>query len=185
MSGKYYFELDSKFTLIVKECIEELIKLKVPISNSIYFAFNGGYSYYGRTRINPRSKKCKGYEFYVTVNRFLISENDIKNTIVHELLHTVYKGMNHHGSWRKWMNFVNANSEYKITVYSKSNLQKEAYKRKKVFSEKDYDPQVMDIAECPVCKKRVCFRKGVFLNNQGKKRYLCAKCRKPFRIINL
>ncbi len=185
MSEKYFFELDEKVSFLVKECIVKLKQLNVPISDSIYFAFNGGYSYYGRTRSKPRTKKCKGYEFYITVNRFLLSEKDIKNTIVHELLHTVPSGMNHHGNWRKWAKFVNANSEYKITVFSKSKLQKEAYKRKKVFSEKDYDPLLMDIVECPECKKRVCFKKGLLLNKDGKIRYLCAKCRKPFRIITL
>ena len=177
MKENYYFDLDERFTALVKKCIFELNSLGVPISNSIYFAFNGGYSYYGRTYYGAQIKKCKGYDFYVTVNKFLETDCDIKTTVVHELLHTVKGGMNHRGSWRKYADFVNGLTDYKITVYGKSKLSNGAFKRKKAFDVSEYDRLTMDIVYCPKCGKRLCLRKGLKKTVSGKSVYLCAKCR--------
>lgn len=180
MKEKYFFDLDQRFAALIKECILTLKTLGVPISNSIYFGFNGGYSYFGRTYFKPRVKKCAGYDFYVTVNKFLINDADIVNTVAHELLHTVKGGMNHRGAWRKYADIVNKLTEYKITVYGKSKLQTAAYKRKKAFSIKEYDPETMDVVYCPKCGNRLCLRKGLKKTILGKSAYLCAKCRVNF-----
>lgn len=173
----YFFDLDKRVTDIVKQSIDLLLSLNIPISNSIYFGFNCGYSYFGRTHYKSKAKKCYGYEFYVTVNKFLLNDNDVFNTVIHELLHTVPHAMHHHGAWRKYADIINQNTKHHITVYAKCALNNQAYKRKKAFDIKDYDSLTMDIVQCPVCKRQFCLRKGLKRTRDCKSIYLCSKCR--------
>lgn len=177
MKENYFFAVSEKYENVIKNSIAKLISYGVPISKSIYFGENKGCSYYGRTHFRPTTKKCLGYEYYVTVNKFLTKDEDIYNTVVHELLHTVKGGMSHRGAWRKWADVVNKIGEFKIRVYGKASLEKGAYKNKKAFLLKDFDPLTMDIVYCPKCGNRFCLKKGLKKTLFGKSAYLCSKCR--------
>lgn len=179
----YKFNLGERLEIIVKECISQLIVLGVPISKSIYFSTNGGFSYYGRTHYGAKIKNKYGSDYFITINRFIEQEKDIKNTVVHELLHTVKGGMCHSGAWKKWKLFINQNTDLKITILSKVKLAKEAYKNKKVFEFKEYNPSTMDLLECPECKAKLCVKKGTCKTKDGKCKYLCSKCKKRFEYV--
>lgn len=180
MEEKYIFNLDEKTWLVVEECIEKLNILGVPISNSIYFAFNGGFSYYGRTHVGAKIKQKYGCQYYITINKYIIDEKDVENTVVHELLHTVKGGMCHSGEWKKYKLLVNKSKLFKITILSRVKLKDVAYKNKKVFDYVDYNPKTMDLLECPKCGKKLCVKKGTCKTKEGKCKYLCAKCKVRF-----
>ena len=177
MLNNYFFNIDKKFEKIIKNSILMLKEIGVPISNSIYFANNGGYSYFGRTHKGNHKKRSLGYEYYITINKYLVKENDIYNTVFHELLHTIPKGMNHSGQWRKFADYLYVKTGRKLSAYGKGELSKEAYKRKKDFPIEEFDKQTMDIVYCPKCKKRLCLKKGLPRTKDGKSVYLCRKCR--------
>jgi hypothetical protein len=179
----YKFNLDDRIEKIVKECIEKLNSLGVPISKSIYFSLNGGFSYYGRTHFGVKIKHKYGCDYYITINKFIIDDKDIIKTVVHELLHTVKGGMYHSGEWKRWKLFINKNTDFKITILSKVKLAKEAYKNKKVFDFGDYNSLTMDLLECPKCKAKLCVKKGTCKTKTGKCKYLCAKCRVRFKYV--
>ncbi len=179
----YVFNLDDKTTEIVKECIGKLNNLGVPISKSICFAFNGGFSYYGRTHYGAKIKNKYGCDFFVTINKFIIDEKDKKNTVVHELLHTVKGGMWHSGEWKKYKLLVNKNTEFKITILGKVKLEQQAYKNKKVFDFSEYDSSTMDLFECPKCKTKICIKKGACQTKDKKCKYFCSKCKKRFERV--
>lgn len=181
--AKYKFNLDVRYESLIKDCIEKLNILGVPISKSIYFSTNGGFSYYGRTHFGIKIREKYGCDYYITINRFIVDEKDIKKTVVHELLHTVKGGMSHSGEWKKWKLFVNKFTDFKITILSKVKLEQSAYKNKKVFEESEYNPQTMDLLECPKCKKKLCVKKGTCKTKTGKCKYLCAKCRVRFEYV--
>ena len=177
MKENYCFCVSEKFKNIIINCIKLAHSLNIPISNSIYFGENKGYSYYGKTCLGKRLKKTSGYDFYITINKFLLEEKDIYQTVIHELLHTVKDGMNHTRGWRKYREVVNKNTPFKITTFSKCKMESGAYKRKKVFSIEEYDKNTMDIIECPKCKKRWCLIKSLRKNNQPYSKYYCKTCR--------
>ena len=53
----YKFNLGDKMQKIVEQAIQKLVGMGVPISNSIYFSTNGGFSYYGRTHFGKKIKE--------------------------------------------------------------------------------------------------------------------------------
>ena len=42
------------------------------------------------------------------------TEKSLRNTLIHELIHTVPGGLCHTGEWRKWARFVTERTEYNI-----------------------------------------------------------------------
>ena len=122
-------------------------------------------------------------DYYITLNKFLITDKDIMNTAVHELLHTVKGGMTHGGEWKKWKLFVNKNSEFKVTILSKIKLDSGAYKNKKVFLEGDFNPQTMELLQCPKCFRKIAVKKGTCKTKDGKCKYFCSTCKKRFEYV--
>ena len=181
--AKYIFNFDQRFKEKVQYCLQKLNDLGVPISQSIYFAFNKGFSYYGRTHFGKKIKEKYDCDYYITLNKFLITDKDIMNTAVHELLHTVKGGMTHGGEWKKWKLFVNKNSEFKVTILSKVKLDSGAYKNKKVFLEGDFNPQTMELLQCPKCCRKIAVKKGTCKTKDGKCKYFCSTCKKRFEYV--
>ena len=177
MKEKYFFDVEQKVEEIIKGCLSYVKNLGIPISNSIYFGTNKGCSYYGRTTFKPRTKKCLGYDYYVTVNKFLTNEKDIIETVIHDLLHTVKGCMNHGSTWNKHVQTVNKDGKYKITFIGKATLDREAYKNKHGFPLKYFDPLTMDIVYCPKCGNKFCLNKKVEKTATGRCKYLCQKCK--------
>ena len=42
------------------------------------------------------------------------TEKSLRNTLIHELIHTVPGGLCHTGEWRKWAKYVSERTEYNI-----------------------------------------------------------------------
>lgn len=100
--------------MIANECMEELDALDIPYSNDVEF------------RINTRAKRRWGKVsrlpdggFRIEINSSLLDESNdclrgLKNTIIHELLHTCDGCMNHGKNWKDYAEMVNARYDYGV-----------------------------------------------------------------------
>lgn len=177
----YVFKVAPHVENLIKECIARLTSIGVPISTSILFYECKGSTHYGFCKYGFDANET-GYEFAIAINKYIVEDRDVSDTIAHELLHTVKSTNNHDKNWKYWAKFVNENTPYRVTVRSNKTLADSAYKnsRKKVFPFSQYDEKTMTVIECPLCHNKICVKKSVLPDEYGMSKYLCAKCRKPF-----
>ena len=45
------------------------------------------------------------------------TERSLRNTLIHELIHTVLGGLSHKGEWKKWADYVSGKTGYHIQRY--------------------------------------------------------------------
>ena len=104
------------------ECIEELENLNIPIADDIYFKIRQDLSSSFATCIRRTNWLNGSYEYEIEINKSLIemylnktiSEKVVKDTIVHELLHTIKGCMNHGKLWKTYAKIVNSVYGYNI-----------------------------------------------------------------------
>lgn len=94
------------------ECKKELAALKIPFTSSAEFTINTrAASRWGQTRKTP-----DGYK--INISAVLLDERNaaegLKNTIIHELLHTCAGCMNHGAKWKEYAARVKAAYGYNI-----------------------------------------------------------------------
>lgn len=67
-------------------------------------------------RYRPTFGKYSRYEYYIEISGYTLrnSEKSLRNTLIHELIHTVPGGLCHTGEWKKWAMFVSERTEYDI-----------------------------------------------------------------------
>jgi predicted SprT family Zn-dependent metalloprotease len=180
----------SKLKELAKECENELYKLY--LDNSIKDNIK---NYSIRYVVNYRAKRRLGECRYlsdafreINVSSWLLkdfSNKDIKNTIMHELLHCL-KGCNNHGSrWQMYANIVNKKLGYNVkrlanvsALCDKNNIDKVA------FNNDRYKYKIT----CKSCNHvhyamRITTRiKNYYVNNN----MLCGVCRnRHFEIVDL
>ena len=104
---------------------------------------------YGKTVYNKKTG-----EYTITIAKFLledsVSDMSLKNTIMHELIHTCPKCMNHGLEWKTLANYVNFSSE---TIFGyRYNI-----KRTTSYEEKGLDPDFNTkyIIKCKNCGNKI------------------------------
>lgn len=110
-----------------KECMAELDKLNIEYGNIIRFEIN--------TRAKKRWGQCKktpnGY--IININVDLLDErndvNGLKNTIIHEILHTCEGCMNHGKKWQMYASKVYKAYGYNVKRVSSSEEKGCEYRR--------------------------------------------------------
>lgn len=102
------------------ECMSELDAIKIKYSPNISFVIN--------TRAKARLGLCKkiGNSYVIEISKILLDEHidvkhGLKNTIIHELLHTCRGCMKHTGKWAELAAKVNAAYGYNIKRASNSS----------------------------------------------------------------
>ena len=109
---------DERINRMLAESIDLLKGLHVPISDSICpdVRLTGSHAYYGRCSPRGSLKRYTEYEYYIEVSGYSIdnTEKSLRNTLIHELLHTVPDGMRHTGEWKRWATFVREKTGYNI-----------------------------------------------------------------------
>ena len=88
---------------VARLCIKQLKELNIPISENITFSVN--------TRAKKRFGRTSKYynEYKIDIASELVDPKYIvglKNTVMHELIHTVHGCMNHGAVWRAYANKV-------------------------------------------------------------------------------
>ena len=110
---------DERINRMLSECISLLRGLGVPVSGSVCptVRLNSSHCHFGTCCLKGSKKKYTEYEFYIEISGFTLknTEKSLRNTLIHELLHTVPGGLCHTGEWKKWAKWVNANTEYHIS----------------------------------------------------------------------
>ena len=105
-------------TTYALECMEELDSIGIEYGNIIDFTVN--------TRAKKRWGQCKAVPggYLININEALLneknSEDGLKNTIMHELLHSCEGCMNHGQKWKEVVGIVNRKLGYGIKTTSSS-----------------------------------------------------------------
>ena len=109
---------DARINRMLAECIELMKELGVPISNSICpeVILVGTHSYYGRCSSKDSLKRYTEFDYYIEISGHTLqnTEKSLRNTLIHELIHTVPDGMCHTGEWKKWAKYVSEKTGYNI-----------------------------------------------------------------------
>ena len=105
---------DERINKMFAECIELMKELGVPISESICPEVKLS----GTRCALERCCRKEGfeYEFYIDISGHTLgnTEKSLRNTLIHELLHTVPGGYNHKVEWKKWAKYVSEKTGYNI-----------------------------------------------------------------------
>jgi hypothetical protein len=114
---------------MLAESIELLKSLNVPISDSICpeVRLTGSHSCYGRCCPRGSLKRYTEYDYYIEVSGHTLenTEKSLRNTLIHELIHTVPGGLCHTGEWRKWAKYVSESTEYNIKRLDGDNTEED------------------------------------------------------------
>ena len=109
---------DARINRMLAECIELMKELGVPISDSICpeVILVGTHSYYGRCNSKDSLKRYTEFDYYIEISGHTLqnTEKSLRNTLIHELIHTVPDGMCHTGEWKKWAKYVSEKTGYNI-----------------------------------------------------------------------
>lgn len=160
-------KIDKRFQRLLEECKNELDYLDIKYYNIQYVEVN--------TRAKNRWGQCRkdnrNNTFSINLSNELLktTDKDIKDTLIHELLHTVDGCLNHGDMWKKYADKVNRAFGYNIKRRT-SNEDKGLKTVLKTAS--DYKYNVV----CPNCGKTYHYaRKCKVIDNLH--RYNCNICK--------
>ena len=109
---------DARINRMLAESIALMKGLGVPISNSICpeVRLVGSHCKYGRCCSKGSLKRYSEYDYYIEISGHTLqnTEKSLRNTLIHELIHTVPDGMCHTGEWKKWAKYVSTKTGYNI-----------------------------------------------------------------------
>lgn len=109
---------DERINGMLAECIALMKELGVPISDSICpeVRLTGTHCNFGRCCSKGSLKRYTEYDFYIEISGHTLqnTERSLRNTLIHELIHTVPDGLCHTGEWKKWARYVSAKTGYDI-----------------------------------------------------------------------
>ena len=109
-------QMEKRLAEMYYECIEEMDAIDIPYGNIVEVTVN----YRAKSRWG---QCCRGYEFGSVVYKINIncdlchpdaSERGLKETIIHEILHTCPDCMCHTGEWKRLANLVNDCYNYNV-----------------------------------------------------------------------
>lgn len=153
--------------------MSELDALKIKYSPNISFVIN--------TRAKARLGLCKkiGNSYVIEISEILLDEridekHGLKNTIIHELLHTCRGCMKHTGRWKQYADRMNAAYGYAIqrTSSREEGLVPEPLAPK---------PRYRIVCQsCGAVYER--YKMSAFVKHP--ERYRCGQCKKPFSAVN-
>lgn len=117
--------MNEKLIRLSKESIKELedIGLGKMIPKNLNFTIN----YKAKKRLG----QCAGNKRDINISSWLLEiglDHDIKNTIIHEILHTFKDTIGHKARWQYYAGYVNNRTDYHITrttsidnIYARAN----------------------------------------------------------------
>lgn len=135
----YLYDLDNKTKDMINECIDICKAVNIPISKSIIFGNSRGERTHGycKLKTDPRTH---GVVYLVNISSYLVNDEEKKNTIIHELLHTCDGCFNHGTLWQHYGNIIKRNYGIEITRCSKKEHTKIsiASSHRKYFTAEEY-----------------------------------------------
>ena len=131
---------------VAKECMTELDNIGIHYGKVVRFEIN--------TRAKKRWGQCKktAQGYIININVDLLDErndiNGLKNTIIHELLHTCKGCMNHGSEWKRLADKVNRHYGYGVTRCSNADEKGVNYRRETV---RRAQPEYKYAIRCECC----------------------------------
>lgn len=157
---------------VARECMAELDAIGIKYGRVVCFEVN--------TRTKKRWGQCKKVPggFAINISERLLRDDtpiqSLKNTVMHELLHTCKNAFNHKTEWKRLAAKVNQHYNYEIKRVSSSE-------EKGVESE----VQLKEIKHkfiCMGCGMEILrMRESRFTKNHN--RYICGKCGGKFKKV--
>jgi len=153
----YKYKVRPLYKKLIEECICELTQIGVNFSNSICFEESDAYRRYGVCI--KESNRNPGFDFTIRINKWIDETNtkDIKEVIVHELLHTVNFLDKHTGEWKRLAKLVKEELGYNIERTTSIPL--------------NYPKDGLNTYMCPSCKKTF------YMKNRSRRSYYCVNCK--------
>jgi predicted transglutaminase-like cysteine proteinase len=105
---------NSEYVRLADKCMQDLIDVDMPINTNINFVINSrAKRRFGQCRKLPLyESREKGYEYEIEISNELIKKGinikAFKETVYHELIHTVPGCMNHGIKFKQYIHKVNA-----------------------------------------------------------------------------
>lgn len=162
---------------LAETAMQYLNQLKIPYGTVSSLTVNSRAMRYGRCRRLPDGT------FEIEISARLL-RNDVdpkyaRNTMIHELLHTCYRCMNHGKRWKSYIARVNDAFGFDIspTPYKSTDYSRERSKAVPPPREPKY---VFQCRGCGIQTYR--FRASDFTRNTD--RYFCSKCGGKFKLIS-
>ena len=155
------------------ECMEELDVINVPYTKPIAWVVNKR----AQRRLGQCAKRANGYTIEISY-RLLADDVDeiaLKDTIQHELLHTIPGCMNHGDRWQRYAAYVNREYGYHVSRCADASVYTEKYNV--AASTYKYAVQCQ---KCGAIVQRM--RATSVITNPG--RYRCARCGGRFERID-
>ena len=109
----YEFKVKSKIKAYTESCVKYLIELNIPISKSVCFVECDGLTNAGWCRYAKKGEDC---EFVIAINKNIVFIKDLRETIVHELLHTIEGCLNHNKKWKEYAALCSKTLKMEITI---------------------------------------------------------------------
>ena len=173
-------ELEKKLKRLVNESISELkdIGLGVMLKNNINYSIN----YKAKKRLGQCCDKKD-----INISSWLLevaTDHDIKNTIIHEIIHTFKDTKGHKAKWQYYANYVNNRTDYNITRLANVDAIYENAKVVRPLRQKQYKYEIT----CEKCGK-VFYKQRMTtktLNNFASGKMVHKSCGgNEFRIVDL
>lgn len=162
---------------VARECMKELDKIGIKYGNVVKFEVN--------TRAKSRWGQCKNLgnnNFSINISIYLLDDTTdikgLKNTILHELLHTCKGCQNHGTEWKRLAAIVNRAYGYNIKRTSSADDKGCTCKPDK----SDTPKKIKHVLQCKHCGQKIIrYRDSKFTNNPDY--YRCGVCGGKFEKI--
>ena len=121
----YSFNVSIKAERLIRKCLNIIKSLNLPIASTIRFIDITGNNTYGCCIYNG---KKDFFEYTIGINKFIISDKDYEDAVIHELIHTI-KCCNkaHNDEWNKYAADVRMKSNYLLYTFDNKELGMGAY----------------------------------------------------------
>ena len=125
-------ELENKLLFLVKECKQELASIELDSKIPKEISFNINFKAKNFLGVCRNKKKIEITSWLLTYG----TDKQIKNTIMHEIIHTFKDTVGHQKSWKRYAQTINTKLGYSISVrssireiYNEANAQDDYFKR--------------------------------------------------------
>lgn len=161
---------------LYKECLEELDSIGIEYGKIDSITVNTrAKTRFGQCRIVKNAKEWENRRYSINISAILlndtVSDESVKNTIIHEILHTCRNSFTHKEQWKR--------NTYKVKKYLGYDIKRSSSDEEKGIGRLVQDEDYRYIYECPSCGQVVKrMRASNFLD-----RYKCGRCKCDFEQI--
>lgn len=158
---------------IARVCLDEVTAAGMTPGHILSFSANNRLTACHGKAKGTRRRDGRGYDFTIEIAGFMLDDAcplaELKNTVIHEILHTCEGGQNHGPTWQLYARTMNRKYGYNIATYAdEKEIAATAQARMKVNPPK----------YTTICNKcgfvEYTYRMCGFVRNPG--RYLCPVC---------